>query len=77
MADFTTPNAGVAIAAAANPGSDIGIASAMRDTEYASQDLWGQQEALFREQCSTGVYASSDRSYDSHPPAYRCGWTVG
>ena len=74
MADFTNPSASVADMAAGNPGINMGTTGSMRETEYASDDLWNQQDAHFREQYLTRAYASADRPYEHYQPAYRYGY---
>ncbi len=73
MADFTNPSASVADMAAGNPGINMGTTGSMRETEYASDDLWGQHDAQLRAQYPTRAYASPERSYEHYQPAYRYG----
>lgn len=75
MADFSNPSASIADMVAANPGINMGTTGSMRDTQYASDDLWGQQDAHFREQYPTRSYASTDRPYEHYQPAYRYGYS--
>ena len=75
MADFTNPSASIADMAAGNPGINMGTTGSMRETEYASDDLWGQHEAHLREQYPTRAYASAERPYEHYQPAYRYGHT--
>ena len=75
MPDFT--NAGtdsVANMAMGNPGINMGTSGSMRDTEYASDDLWGQHEEHHRAQFASRPYATADRTYDHYRPAYRYGF---
>ena len=74
MPDFT--NAGtdsVANMATGNPGINMGTSGSMRDTEYASDDLWGQDDAHFREQYASRPYAQPGRTYEHYQPAYQYG----
>ncbi len=73
MADFSNPGASIADMAAGNPGINMGTTGSMRDMQYASDDLWAQHDAHFREQYPTRSYASTDRSYEHYQPAYRYG----
>jgi hypothetical protein len=41
MADFTKNS--VADMAAANPGLNMGTSGSLRETDYASENLWGQR----------------------------------
>lgn len=72
MADFTKNS--VADMAAANPGINMGTSGSMRETNYASDDLWGQEDAHWREQHATRPYVQADRGYDYYRPAYRYGY---
>lgn len=74
MADFTNPSDSVANMAMGNQGLNMGTTGGMHDTEYASDDLWGQHDAHFREQHAGRPYARADRSYESYQPAYRYGY---
>lgn len=73
MADFTRNS--VADMAAANPGINMGTTGSMRDTDYASDDLWGQHSAALRESYPSRPYARADRSFEHYLPAYRYGYT--
>lgn len=77
MADFSNPSDSVANMAAGNQGINMGTTGGMHDTEYASDDLWGQHEAHFREHHASRPYASADRSYEHYVPAYRYGVAAG
>ena len=73
MPDFSNPGDSVANMAAGNPGINMGTTGSMRDTEYASDDLWGQHDAHFRSQYASRPYARADRTYEHYQPAYRFG----
>ena len=45
----------------------------MRDTEYASDDLWGKHDEYHRQHYPNRPYASADRGYEHYQPAYRYG----
>jgi hypothetical protein len=74
MPDFSNPGDSVANMAAGNAGLNMGTTGSMRDTEYASDDLWGQHDAHFREQYASRPYARADRAYEHYQPAYRYGF---
>lgn len=73
MADFSTPSDSVANMAMGNQGINAGTTGGMHDTSYASDDLFGQHDAHFREQYPSRPYASADRPYEHYQPAYRYG----
>jgi hypothetical protein len=73
MADFSNPSDSVANMAMGNQGINMGTTGGMRDTEYASDDLWGAHDAHFREQYASRPYARADRAYEHYQPAYRYG----
>jgi hypothetical protein len=73
MADFSNPGASVSDMAAGTPGISMGTTGSMRDTEYASDDLWGQHDPHFRERYPSRPYARADRGYEHYQPAYRYG----
>ena len=77
MPDFSNPSDSVANMAAGNPGINMGTTGGMRDTEYASDDLWGQHDAHFREHHASRPYAAADRPYEHYQPAYRYGHEAG
>ena len=71
MADFTKNS--VADMAAGNPGINMGTTGSMRDTDYASDDLWTQEDAHWRANFSSRPYVTADRGYEHYQPAYRYG----
>ena len=71
MADFTKNS--VADMAAANPGINMGTTGSMRDTDYASDDLWDAHDAHWRERYATRPYVQADRGYEHYRHAYRYG----
>ena len=71
MADFTKNS--VADMAAGNPGINMGTTGSMRETDRASDDLWSQDDAHWREHHATRPYVHADRGYDHYQPAYRYG----
>lgn len=73
MPDFSNPSDSVANMAMGNQGINMGTTGGMHDTEYASDDLWGQHDAHFREQYPNRPYARADRGYEHYQPAYRYG----
>jgi hypothetical protein len=74
MPDFSNPGGSVSSMATGNPGINMGTTGSMRDSEYASDDLWGQHDAHFREQYASRPYARADRGYEHYQPAYRYGY---
>lgn len=74
MADFTNPSDSVANMAIGNQGMTMGTTGGMHDTDFATDDLWGQHDAHFREQYASRPYARADRAYESYQPAYRYGY---
>lgn len=77
MADFTTPSDSVANMATGNQGINMGTTGGMHDSDYASDDMWNQHDAQFREQYASRPYARADRGYEYHQPAYRYGFDAG
>ncbi len=73
MPDFSNPGESVSNMAMGNPGLNMGTSPSMREMEYASDDLWGQHDAHFREQYASRPYARADRAYEHYQPAYRYG----
>jgi hypothetical protein len=71
MADFTRNS--VADMAAGNRGINMGTTGSMHDTDRASDDLWGQDDAHWREHHATRPYVQADRGYEHYQPAYRYG----
>ena len=71
MADFTKNS--VADMAAGNPGLNMGTSGSMRDTDYASDDLWTQEDAHWRASFADRPYVKADRGYEHYQPAYRYG----
>ena len=71
MADFTQNS--VADMAAGNPGINMGTSGSMRETPYASDDLWTQEDAHWQAHFHSRPYAQADRGYEHYRPAYRYG----
>lgn len=71
MADFTKNT--VADMAAGNPGINLGTTGSMREMDRASDDLWNQDDAHWREHHVTRPYVHADRGYEHYQPAYRYG----
>ena len=74
MPDFTNPSDSVANMAMGNQGINTGTTGGMHDTDFATDDLWNQHDAQFRQQYASRPYARADRSYDDYQPAYRYGY---
>ncbi len=73
MTDFSNPVGSITDMVTGNPGINMGTTGSMRDTQYASDDLWNEHDAVLRQLHPTRSYASADRPYEHYQPAYRYG----